>query len=105
VTIVTEALLDPTAMRDNLARVERERGYLTDGLRAAGWRVGRSVTNFVLVRFADGETAAVTAEALLRRGLVPRTFGAGHPLADSLRLTVRNRAENDRLIDAATDIR
>jgi histidinol-phosphate/aromatic aminotransferase/cobyric acid decarboxylase-like protein len=32
---------------------------------------------------------------------VPRTFGTGHPLADSLRLTVRDKEENDRLIDAA----
>jgi len=101
VTIVTEALLDPTAMRENRARVERERGYLADGLIAAGWRVGPSVTNFLLVRFPDAETSANAAESLLRRGLVPRTFGAGHPLADSLRLTVRNRDENDRLIAAA----
>ena len=38
---------------------------------------------------------------MLSRGLVPRTFGAGHPLADHLRLTVRNADENDRLIAAA----
>ncbi|HET9345430.1 MAG TPA: histidinol-phosphate transaminase [Candidatus Limnocylindrales bacterium] len=101
VTIVTEALRDPTAMRENLARVERERERLSAGLREAGWRVGPSVTNFLLVRFTDAAAAAAAAETLLRRGLVPRTFGAGHPLADSLRLTIRDRAENDRLIDAA----
>jgi histidinol-phosphate aminotransferase len=101
VTIVTAALRDPAAMRENLARVERERERLAAGLRAAGWRVGPSVTNFLLVRFDDAAGAAEAAERLLRRGLVPRTFGAGHPLADSLRLTVRNREENDRLIDAA----
>ena len=37
----------------------------------------------------------------MSRGLVPRTFGAGHPLADHLRLTVRDPDENDRLIAAA----
>jgi histidinol-phosphate aminotransferase len=105
VTIVTEALLDPTAMRENVARVERERDYLSAGLNAAGWRVGPSVTNFLLVRFEDPAAAAAAAEALLRSGLVPRTFGAGHPLADSLRLTVRDRPENDRLIAAAESIR
>ncbi|HEX5014658.1 MAG TPA: histidinol-phosphate transaminase [Candidatus Limnocylindrales bacterium] len=105
VTIVTEALRDPTAMRANLARVEREHEYLSEGLRAAGWRVGPSVTNFLLVRFATVEAAAAAAEGMLRRGLVPRTFGAGHPLADSLRLTVRDRDENDRLIDAARSVR
>jgi histidinol-phosphate aminotransferase len=101
VTIVTEALRDPTAMRENLARVERERERLAAGLRDAGWRVGPSVTNFLLVRFDGPAAAAAAAERLLRNGLVPRTFGAGHPLADSLRLTVRDRGENDRLIDAA----
>ncbi len=36
--------------------------------------------------------------------LVPRTFGAGHPIADHLRLTVRDPDENDRLIAAATEL-
>jgi histidinol-phosphate aminotransferase len=101
VTIVTAALRDPEAMRANVARVERERGRLADGLAQAGWRVGPSVTNFLLVRFADDEAAAAAAESLLRKGLVPRTFAVGHPVADSLRLTVRDRDENDRLIEAA----
>ena len=101
VTIVTEALRDPAAMRENLARVERERDRLAEGLRNAGWRVGPSVTNFLLVRFDSPSAASAAAETLLRNGLVPRTFGAGHPLADSLRLTVRDRDENDRLIAAA----
>jgi histidinol-phosphate aminotransferase len=102
VTIVTAALRDPAAMRENVARVERERERFAAGLSAAGWRVGPSVTNFVLVRFASPEAAAEAAETLLRNGLVPRTFGAGHPLDDSLRLTVRNADENDRLIAAAS---
>jgi histidinol-phosphate aminotransferase len=101
VTIVTEALLDDTILATNLARVEAERARLTDALRAVGWRVGPSVTNFILVDFETPERAAAVGEALLRRGLVPRTFGAGHPLADHLRLTVRDPDENDRLIAAA----
>jgi histidinol-phosphate aminotransferase len=100
VTIVTEALLDPTAMRANVSRVEGERDRLAAGLREAGWRVGPSVTNFLLARFESPDRAATTAEALLRSGIVPRTFGAGHPLADALRVTVRDAAENDRLIAA-----
>jgi len=105
VTIVTEALRDPAAMQENRARVERERERLAAGLADAGWRVGPSVTNFLLVRFADPAAAAAAAETLLRNGLVPRTFGAGHPLADSLRLTVRDPDENDRLIEAARSTR
>jgi histidinol-phosphate aminotransferase len=105
VTIVAAALGDPAAMQANVDRVEAERGRLAEALTAAGWRVGPSVTNFLLVRFDEPAAAAVAAESLLRHGLVPRTFPAGHPLADSLRLTVRDRDENDRLIAAALDAR
>ena len=103
VTLVTEALLDPDILDANLDRVARERRRLTEALRAVGWSVGPSVTNFVLVDFGSAERAAAVAETLLSKGLVPRTFGEGHPLADHLRLTVRNPDENDRLIAAATE--
>jgi histidinol-phosphate aminotransferase len=101
VTLVTEALRRPEAMLANVARVAHERERLAAGLTEAGWLVGPSVTNFLLARFRDAATAAATAEALLWRGLVPRTFGADHPLAAALRLTVRDAAGNDRLIAAA----
>jgi histidinol-phosphate/aromatic aminotransferase/cobyric acid decarboxylase-like protein len=87
-----------------VARVEAERERLAAGLTEAGWTVGPSVTNFLLASFRDASAAAATAEGLLRHGLVPRTFGADHPLASSLRLTVRDATENDRLIAAATAI-
>jgi histidinol-phosphate aminotransferase len=101
VTAVTAALLDPTAMEANVARVESERGRLAAALSDAGWVVGPSVTNFLLADFGTPERAAATADGLLRRGLVPRTFGQGHPFASHLRLTIRDRAGNDRLIAAA----
>jgi histidinol-phosphate aminotransferase len=104
VTLVTEALLDPDALAANLARVAGERDRLTGSLEAAGWDVGPSVTNFVLVAFGTRVRARNVAEGLLARGLVPRTFAADHPLADHLRLTVRDPHENDRLIEAAQQI-
>jgi histidinol-phosphate aminotransferase len=104
VTLVTEALLSPTVLDTNLERVVRERARLTEALTAVGWSVGPSVTNFVLVDFGSPERAATVAEGLLRRAIVPRTFPAGHPIADHLRLTVRDPHENDRLIAAATEL-
>jgi histidinol-phosphate aminotransferase len=104
VTLVTEALRDPTILDANLARVASERTRLADALGATGWAVGPSVTNFLLVAFGSVERAASVTEGLLTRGLVPRTFGANHPLADHLRLTVRDPHENDRLIAAARAI-
>jgi histidinol-phosphate aminotransferase len=104
VTVVTEALADPSGMRANVARVEAERDRLAEALRAAGWNVGPSVTNFLLVDLGTRERAAAVATGMLRRGLVPRTFPADHPLAQALRLTIRDRAGNDRLIAAAREI-
>jgi histidinol-phosphate aminotransferase len=105
VTLVTEALTDPTGMVANVERVDAERDRLSAALRDAGWNVGPTVTNFVLVDFGTPERAAVVATGMLRRGLVPRTFPAGHPLAHALRLTIRDRAGNDRLIEAARELR
>ena len=104
VTVVTEALRDGATMHANVARVERERSRLAGALRAVGWSVGPSVTNFLLVDFGTAQRSATVAEELLRRALVPRTFEAGHPLAAFLRLTIRDRAGNDRLIAAAGEI-
>jgi len=104
VTLVTEALLDDSILEGNLQRVTTERDRLSDALRALGWSVGPSVTNFILVDFGSAATAEAVAEGLLRRGLVPRTFPDGHPLADHLRLTIRSTEENDRFIAAATEI-
>ena len=101
VTIATEALLDSTILAANLERVSSERMRLTERLREAGWAVAPSVTNFILVDFETPERAAHVAEALLARGLVPRTFASSHPLAGHLRLTVRAPLENDRLIAVA----
>jgi histidinol-phosphate aminotransferase len=104
VTVVTEALRDPRILEANLERVDRERERLAADLRAEGWRVEPSVTNFLLVDFETAEEAERVAEGLLRRGLVPRTFSHGHPLVDHLRFTVRTEADNRRLIDAAREI-
>ena len=104
VTIATEALLDPAILDENLARVAAERDRLSTALRELGWVPGPSVTNFLLVDFGTASRAATAAEGLLRRGLVPRTFPAGHPLAGHLRLTVRSAQEDDRLIAAAGEI-
>ena len=104
VSLATAALEDDTATDANLERVVAERARLATALTQAGWVVGPSVTNFLLVGFASAQRAAAVAEAMLRRGLVPRTFGPTHPLAGHLRLTIRDTTENDRLIAAAQDI-
>jgi histidinol-phosphate aminotransferase len=104
VTVVTEALLDPSLAASNVERVAAERDRLSAALNEAGWSVGPSATNFILVDLGSVEHAAAVTEGLLRGGLVPRAFPATHPLADHLRLTVRDEEQNDRLIAAAREI-
>jgi histidinol-phosphate aminotransferase len=104
VAVVTAALRAPEALRDNVSRISAERARLAAAFAALGTPASPSVTNFLLVGFGDRGRAAAAAERLLRRGLVPRTFGAGHPLADHLRFTVRVPADDDRLIAALAEI-
>ena len=100
----TASLSRPELAAANVARVTAERSRLAGELAALGWQPYASEANFILVRFGDAALAAGAAEALLRVGLVPRTFGPDHPLTDCLRLTVRSVEENDRLIAAAREI-
>jgi histidinol-phosphate aminotransferase len=100
----TAALHRPELAWANVARIAEQRHRLTAELSAIGWRPYPSLVNFILFRFSSPAAAASAAETLLRAGLVLRTFGPDHPLADCLRLTVRSAAENDRLIAAARGI-
>lgn len=109
VSTVSAALAEASLRRPELAeanveRIAEQRDRLQRDLRAVGWRPYPSQANFILVRFDSPAAAEAAAESLLRRGLVPRQFGPEHPLADCLRLTVRSRKENDRLIEAARGI-
>jgi histidinol-phosphate aminotransferase len=104
VSIAADVLGEPSLPAPNVARVRQERERLASGLRDAGWTVLPSVTNFVLVDLGSAERAGTVAEELLSRGLVPRTFPAEHPLAAYLRLTVRDREQDDRLIAAAREL-
>jgi histidinol-phosphate aminotransferase len=102
--LATASLTRPELAAANVARIAAQRGRLADELAAVGWRPYPSQANFILVRFRSAGSAAAAGDVLLRKGLVPRTFGLDHSLADCLRLTVRSAEENDRLIDAARGI-
>ncbi len=103
-TVVTRALREPAAMLTNVARVEAERPRLVEAFGAAGWTPYPSVACFVLVDLRTTQRSSFVAGALMRRGLVPRTFPAGHPAAHCIRVTVRAPHENDRLIEAIQEI-
>jgi histidinol-phosphate aminotransferase len=104
VGVATALLRDEEVLRERVTAIKDERARFGDALARAGWNVHPSLTNFVLVEFESAAEAERVAEGLLSRGLIPRTFPEGHPLAHGLRLTVRNRAEDDRLIEAAAEL-
>jgi len=99
-TLAAAALRRPDLARENAAGLSAEREWLVARLGEIGRPPFPSVTNFLLLPVGDHADADALAERLLRRGIVPRTFGSDHPLRGQLRLTVRSRAENERLLDA-----
>jgi histidinol-phosphate aminotransferase len=104
VAVVADMLPDRESLAVAVGAIERERDRLATALAAIGWPAWPSITNFLLVPLGSPEHAADVAEALLRLGMVPRTFPAGHPLADHLRITVRTPADDDRLVAAIAGV-
>ena len=98
--LASRALAQPDYALANARALVAERGWLATRLSAAGWQPLPSVANFLLVRIGDHAAAEAAADRLLRAGIVPRTFGPANPLRGHLRLTVRSREENERLLAA-----
>jgi len=74
-----------------------ERAWLRAGLHAHGYVVLPSQTNFLLVDL--GRDAADLERHLFERGVIVRPMG-GYGLAQTVRISVGSRAENQRLLDA-----
>ena len=104
VDVAAALLRDPNLAASRVATIAAERERFIGRLREVGWDPQPSTTNFVLVTFPSAADAEAAAEGLLARGLIPRTFGEGHPLANCLRLTVRNREQDDRLVEVAGEL-
>ena len=84
------------------ALVAEESAFLTREIAALpDVRVYPSGVNFLLVSFADAEDAAASVEGLRRRGILVRDCsnypGMGRGF---LRVAVRKREENERLLAA-----
>jgi histidinol-phosphate aminotransferase len=90
-----QALSDVDGMRQRVEEIKEERARLRRGLGALDLEVRDSAANFLLV-----QTGRSAAPALLKKGLVVRTFPATSLLAEFIRVTVRLPEENDRLVAA-----
>ena len=93
------ALREPQIAAANAAALAREREWLAAHLDEAGLPPIPSVTNFLLCRIGTPSEADELNEALLRGGIVVRTFGPDGPLAGHLRFTVRNREQDERFLE------
>ena len=89
------ALHDLDGMHQRVALIKSERERLRSHLTSLGFAVEESAANFLLLR-----TGRRAAPALLREGLVVRTFPGSSLLADHIRVTVRRPEENARLLAA-----
>jgi len=103
--IAARALRSPSYAADFARWMAEEREWLWDRLEELGWLAWRSAANFVLVSIGDHEAAERATDGLLRAGIVPRTFGPANPLRGHLRLTVRSRPENERLLEVVRSLR
>ena len=90
------ALEDVPALERTVEALLSYRRDLASGLTELGWRVLPSHTNFLLCEV--GPQAHEIADRTLAQGMIVRTFGKDEPLGDCLRITVRNPAENARLL-------
>jgi len=93
------ALRQPEVAAANAAALGRERDWLAGRLAELDLPALPSVTNFLLCRIGTAGAADAANEALLRGGIVVRTFGAHSPLSGHLRFTVRDRVQNERFLD------
>jgi histidinol-phosphate aminotransferase len=89
--LAVAALKNLNEMRENVDLIINERNRLAEGLEKLGFYIYPSFTNFLLVKTTP-EESKIIYEKLLRRGLVLRK------LTEGLRITVRNKADNDILL-------
>jgi histidinol-phosphate aminotransferase len=97
--IAAAALRRPELAQANARAIGAERERLGAALAGIGLPAYPSVTNFLLCRIGERADAEAATGHLLRHGIVPRTFGADHPLRGHLRFTVRDRGQDERLLE------
>jgi len=106
IMLAEAALANLPEMRGNVRKIVGERERLFDALGKMGSvKPFPSETNFILLRIEGGAARAGTLhEALMRKGLVLRSYSKASGIGDCLRLTISTRAVNDRFLSALREI-
>ena len=93
------AIEDEAHHRNIVEHVVAEREWLGDRLRALGYAVSPSATNFLFVKPPAGQHGAAVADALRERRILVRRYDLD-PIAGWLRITIGTRDQHDRLLEA-----
>jgi histidinol-phosphate aminotransferase len=96
------ALTDREHNAKAVAHNEKWKDWLTRNIRALGLRVDDSVCNFILIHFADANTAHDADGFLTGRGIILRALAA-YDLPQCLRLTIGGEEANRGALDALAD--
>ena len=91
------SIQDQDYARQTWASVRKDREVLATGLRALGFSVAASQTNFLLAQAPDGADAEMLYQGLKAGGILVRYFNTPR-LSDSLRITVGTPDQNARLL-------
>jgi histidinol-phosphate aminotransferase len=103
------ALEDQEWMLQNVAKIRATRARLTQALRALGWRVVESQSNFLWCTHDSGEHRKIYESLKARKILVrymrfPLSDEQGGGVRDGLRITVGTDAEIDTLLAAIAEV-
>jgi histidinol-phosphate aminotransferase len=102
IALATAAIKDQAYFRQNVEKIKRQRQTLTDQLRAMGFVVGDSHSNFVFAKARNGSAAQIH-EQLAQRNIFVRYWNAPG-IEDKLRISVGTKEQNERLITALREI-
>jgi histidinol-phosphate aminotransferase len=102
VALATAAIEDQAYFRENVEKVKKERRVVTERLRALGFTVPDSSTNFVMARTKNG-SAAPLHEQLAQRNIFVRYWNVPG-LEDKLRISIGTPEQNEKLITALRGI-
>ncbi|HON92720.1 MAG TPA: histidinol-phosphate transaminase [Sedimentisphaerales bacterium] len=102
IALATAAIRDRAYFQANVEKIKQDRRTLTEQLRAIGFSVPESHSNFVFAQTKNGSAAPIHEE-LSRRNIFVRYWNQPG-ISDKLRISVGTQEQNERLIAALKEI-
>jgi histidinol-phosphate aminotransferase len=107
IALATAAIKDQAYFRQNVEKIKQERQVLTERLRALGFAVRDSSSNFVFAQVGAKNLSPVQAARiqgqLAQRNIFVRYWNAPG-ISDKLRISVGTKEQNEELIEALKEI-